>query len=283
MTGTGFVFCPLISGSSGNSSYVACGDTRILVDCGASGKSIQKCLDDIGVNIESINCILLTHAHRDHTCGAGIVSRRFDIPIYASIGTWEEIRKRNLVGEISSRNMKVFQSSATEPLVFGNLEVAFFPIPHDAPDPVGYRISHGRASVAIATDIGCISATLLERLDGASVVLLEANHDPVMLKNGPYTEDLKRRILSNVGHLSNEHAGLLAGRLLKSGTQRIYLGHLSKENNTPELARNTVLHTLKSNRIDLECETRILLAQRYEPSSITYIDLEGELALDPIR
>lgn len=280
MTSDDIVFCPLISGSSGNASYVACDGTRLLVDCGGSGRQITRCLELIGVDIESLNGILITHAHRDHTCGAGILSRRFDLPIYASIGTWDEMRKRNQIGEIDVRNMKVFQSSCSQPLQLGSFEISFFPIPHDAPDPVGYRITHGLASVAIATDIGCISAVLLDHLDGASVVLLEANHDPVMLKNGPYTEDLKRRILSNVGHLSNEHAGLLAGRLLRSGTRRIYLGHLSKENNTPDLAWTTVIQTLEDHQVDFHHQTQIVLTERYVPSQATRIGADGELFLD---
>ncbi|MDD3586655.1 MAG: MBL fold metallo-hydrolase [Thermoguttaceae bacterium] len=280
MTSDDVLFCPLISGSSGNASYIACGSTRLLIDCGGSGRQISSCLEEIGVDVATINGILITHAHRDHTCGAGILSRRYDVPIYASIGTWEEIQKRNQIGDVSVRNMKVFQSSSLQPLVLGPLEISFFPTPHDAPDPVGYRIEHGHASVAIATDIGCISATLLDHLDGASVVLLEANHDPVMLRNGPYTDQLKRRILSNVGHLSNEHAGLLAGRLLRSGTRRIYLGHLSKENNTPEMALSTVVHTLENSQVDFVEQTQIILAPRYVPGPMTRISADGELFLD---
>lgn len=268
-------FCPLVSGSSGNATYVGCGSTKVLIDCGESGKKIVECLQAIGIDPEQIQAIFLTHAHDDHVRGAGILSRRYDIPIYASIGTWEMLQHNKKIGDVAVRNMKVFQTTDRNPLDLGNLEVMWFPTPHDTPDPVGYRFYNHEIAVAIATDIGHASQEVNELLMGAAVVLLESNYDVQMLKIGPYTEYLKKRILSDFGHLSNDSAGIIAGKLLTKGTQRIYLGHLSRENNTPELAYQTVIQSLENARIRYIRETQILLANRYQVSRMTIIDSSG--------
>ncbi len=265
-------FCPLVSGSSGNSTYVACGSTRLLIDCGRSGQHIERCLNEIGVDIKTISNILITHAHTDHVQSAGTISRRYGIPIYASIGTWNEITKRNRIGEIPVKYMRVFRScEALLPLEFDHLRCHFFPIPHDACDPVGYRITDGTTTVAVATDLGHITPILEDNLAGASVVLLESNYDPQMLKTGPYTAELKKRIQGDLGHLSNENAGILSEKLVKCGTRRIMLGHLSKENNKPEIAWRTVSSFLKKRGIDPRKEVEIFMTNRDAPSRLTSV------------
>ncbi len=266
------IFCPLVSGSSGNATYVACGNTRILIDCGRSGLHLENCLREIDVDIRSINHILITHAHTDHVQSAGTLSRRYDIPIHASIGTWAEMTQRHKIGNIPARNIKVFKTSDVGiPLEFDHLCCFFFPIPHDANDPVGYRITDGTHTVAVATDLGHITDTLVENLCGTSVVLLESNHDVFMLKNGPYTEVLKRRILGDFGHLSNDNAGLFAEKLIRSGTQRIMLGHLSIENNRPDIAWQTIVRVLQEKGIDARKDAEIFMTHRDSPSRITTI------------
>lgn len=266
------VFCPLVSGSSGNSTYIACGNTRLLVDCGRSGQHIERCLSEIGIDIKTISQILITHSHIDHVQSAGTISRRYDIPIYATIGTWKEITKKNKVGEIPIKNMRVFRSSEVLlPLEFDDLRCHFFPIPHDACDPVGYRITNGTSTVAVATDLGHITPILEDNLTGVSVVLLESNYDPQMLKTGPYTPELKKRILGDFGHLSNENAGILSEKLIRTGTQRIMLGHLSKENNRPEIAWKTVSTFLKEHGIDPRREAEIFMTNRDIPSRLTTV------------
>lgn len=264
------IFCPLISGSSGNSTYICYKKTKILVDCGQSGKYIENCLNKIGVDIRTINAILITHSHTDHTQSAMILSRRYDIPIYTSVGTWREMAKKYDSTNMKSQNIRLFQSSATLlPIDLGDLEAHFFAIPHDTREPVGYRFSNGKVSVAIATDIGHITPTLRKNLFGTKVVLLEANHDIQMLLNGPYSHRLKKRILGDYGHLSNDNAGSFSVELIKNGTERIYLGHLSRENNRPEIACQTVLGILHENQIDEKKDVEIFLARRDEPSRVT--------------
>ncbi|MDO5553095.1 MAG: MBL fold metallo-hydrolase [Planctomycetia bacterium] len=265
-------FCPLCSGSSGNATYVASGKTSLLIDCGRSGRHLSRCLAEIGVELESISAVLLTHEHTDHIQAISVLARSLGIPIYASVGTWFAIMKKGKAEKIDKRCIKVFESNgALFPLDLGDLEVSFFPVPHDAKDPVGYRVSNGSTAVAIATDTGHITSEMRRSLRGVPLVLLEANHDVEMLKRGPYTAVLKRRVLSDVGHLSNDNAGLLATELATTGTKRIYLGHLSKENNRPELAWNTVASVLKANSLDPRSDVEVLMTRRDEPSRLSHV------------
>lgn len=231
--------CTLFSSSSGNCVYVSDGETRLLVDCGVSGKRIESGLKGIGVKPEEIHGVLLTHEHSDHITSVGILHRRYGWNIYANNLTWKAAE--SVVGKIDSSCLHFF----CNPFQIGGIEVSPFSIPHDAADPVGYRFSKGDSCVTVATDLGIITPEVEENLKGSDVVLLEANHDEEMLKMGPYPYSLKRRILHHLGHLSNENAGKLCVRLAKSGTKEILLGHLSKQNNIPELAYQTVVSYLQ--------------------------------------
>ncbi|MDO4587934.1 MAG: MBL fold metallo-hydrolase [Planctomycetia bacterium] len=264
------IFCPLVSGSSGNSTYICYKKTKILVDCGRSGKHIENCLRQIGVDIHDINAILITHSHTDHTQSAIILSKRYDIPIYASVGTWREMSRKFDATNMKSQNIRLFQSSSTLlPIDLGDFEAQFFAIPHDTAEPVGYRFTNGKMNVAIATDIGHITPTLRKNLFGAKLVLLESNHDVQKLLDGPYTQRLKKRILGDYGHLSNDNAGLFSVELIQNGTERIYLGHLSQENNSPEIAWRTVSNVLKNHQLDGKKDAEIFLTRRDEPSRIS--------------
>ncbi|MBR5626879.1 MAG: MBL fold metallo-hydrolase, partial [Thermoguttaceae bacterium] len=204
-----------MSGSSGNATYIASGKTRILVDCGRSGRQLEECLENIGVDARTLTHIFITHSHTDHTTGAGVLSRRYDIPIYCTLGTWNEMARKKVPGDVAGKNIQLFQSAQPDKTItLDDLQIVFFPLPHDTSDPVGYRISDGKATVAIATDIGYVSSHVHHYLMGADVVLLESNHDVRMLKNGSYTELLKARILSRTGHLSNESAGEFSAELI---------------------------------------------------------------------
>lgn len=270
-------FCPLLSSSSGNATFISCGQTQILVDCGASGQTIENALSQIGYEPKNLGAILLTHSHNDHIYGAGILSRQYNIPIHVSIGTWDKINKsktaKKFFDGVLSRNIKVFHSSTSFEL--DDFFVEPFSTPHDAPDSVGYRLTHDGVAVAVATDLGHISPLVAEKMTGASVVLLESNYDIDMLETGPYTEWNKRRIRGNYGHLSNDHAGAFAHHLLQSGTQRIYLGHLSDNNNTPEIAMQTVLELIRQNGITSIPPNTILLAEREKPGHKTTVDRNG--------
>ena len=231
-------FCPLFSGSSGNSAYVECGNTRLLIDAGLTGKAVVEALSQIQVLPETLNGILITHEHSDHVKAAGILSRKYRIPIYANEGTWEGMHK--LVGDVWPGQRRVFNTN--EDFFIGDVDISPFAIPHDARDPVGYRVFAGGHSVATATDMGYLTKDVLKRISGSDVVLLESNHDPDMLLQNPrYSKTLKRRILGRQGHLSNEACAEGILQLYETGVRNVVLGHLSAENNTPELALSTAV------------------------------------------
>ena len=229
-------FCPLYSGSSGNALYAEYGGTRLLIDAGKSGRTITDALSFIGVDARSLDAILITHEHSDHIAGAGILARRLKIPIYATPGTWLAMEKK--LGAIPEGCRRFVEAGSD--FFIGKLGVQTFPIPHDAAEPVGYRLWGGGASVATATDLGCFPRHVLDAIAGASLVLLESNHDPdMLLANDHYSEALKRRILGSRGHLSNETCAEAAVQLRETGVRNLILGHLSGENNTPALALET--------------------------------------------
>ncbi|TDT63254.1 MBL fold metallo-hydrolase [Fonticella tunisiensis] len=251
-------FCSLYSGSSGNSLYVATERTKILVDAGLSGKKIQDGLKEIGVNPCEVDAILITHEHDDHIKSAGILSRRFNIPIYANTKTWEAMI--DFIGDIREENIKVFESNV--PYEIKDLTVIPFSIPHDAADPTGYSFVHGKNKISIATDIGHASEGVKNNIKDSDLILLESNHDVEMLKVGPYPYPLKRRVLGDSGHLSNEDAGKTIVEILNSKIKKVILGHLSKTNNYPELAYRTVLSILQMNGVRDGEDVEIDLAYR---------------------
>lgn len=238
-------FCSIYSGSSGNCIYVASDRTKILVDAGLTGKKIQEGLKEIGVSPNDINAIVVTHEHDDHIKSAGILSRRFNIPIYANTNTWEAMLDK--IGDINMDNIKIFDGYS--PFDIGDVCVVPYPIPHDAAAPCGYSFIHDRCKVSIATDIGYASEAVKNNIKDSDLILLESNHDVEMLKVGPYPYPLKLRILSDSGHLSNEACGNTIVEILNSRIKKVVLGHLSKTNNYPELALRTVLSILEMNGI----------------------------------
>lgn len=233
-------FCSLFSGSSGNSIFVAAGSTRLLIDAGLSAKKIIEALCSIGEKPSELSAILISHEHSDHIKGAGILSRKFNLPIHASEGTWKGMEQ--LIGPVLESNKVIFASYA--PFQIGDIMVTPFPIPHDANEPVGYSFSAAGRKVTVATDIGHINLELLSCMEDSDLLLLESNHDIEMLRVGPYPWHLKRRIAGNRGHLSNDAAGEVIAYMAERGTKHFLLGHLSKENNFPELAYQTVCNAL---------------------------------------
>lgn len=228
----------IASGSSGNCIYVGSDQTHILVDAGISNKRIEQGLNEIGLKGTEIDGIVITHEHSDHTKGLGVLARRYGVPIYGTKETLEEIREMKQLGVFSSELLKPILPDVD--FMIGDLTVKPFSINHDAANPVAYRIQHERRSVAVATDMGHFNQYIIDHLQGLDALLLEANHDVNMLQTGPYPYYLKRRILSDHGHLSNENCGRLINCLLHDNLKKILLGHLSKENNYEELAYETV-------------------------------------------
>lgn len=233
-------FCSLFSGSSGNSLFVSDGATSVLVDAGISGKRIIDSIKDIGHKPEDIDAIVITHEHSDHIKGAGILSRKLNVPIYANLKTWQAMESE--LGEVDECNKRYFTTG--ERFCIGDMCVLPFNIPHDAVEPVGYSFFSGERKVTVATDIGHVNKELYENLVGSDFILLESNHDIEMLRMGPYPWYLKQRILGEKGHMSNELAGKLVAKLVEKGTKRVLLGHLSRENNFPQLAFETVKNVL---------------------------------------
>lgn len=238
-------FCSLYSGSSGNCLYISDGNTKLLIDAGVSAKKVVEALHSIGEKPSELSAILVSHEHSDHTRGVGIISRKFNIPIYANESTWGMMEKE--VGPVNVENRLYFSTGMEFEL--GNISVKTFSIPHDASDPVGFNFFVSGRKITTATDIGHITKSLLNNLYMSDLILLESNHDIEMLKVGPYPWNLKKRILGDMGHLSNEMAGKVVAHLAENGTKRFLLGHLSKENNFPELAYQTVFNALAEKKI----------------------------------
>lgn len=243
----------LRSGSRGNASLVSGGKTKLLVDCGVSGKSVTSALADVDVYPEDISAIAVTHEHIDHIAGIGVMMRRYHIPVWANAATWAAMESQ--VGKIDKSLVNIFDNDSS--FEIGEIGVKPFSIPHDAADPVGYSFVCGDEKVAVATDIGELKKDLFEAIRGSKTVLLESNHDVNMLEVGKYPPQLKRRIRGKLGHLSNDDAGRAAEFLVRLGTERIILGHLSEENNYPELARQTVICALDD--AGIKCGRDVLL------------------------
>jgi phosphoribosyl 1,2-cyclic phosphodiesterase len=257
-------FCTLYSGSSGNSVFITDQKTRILIDAGRSGRDIETSLQNIGQDPKDINAILVTHEHTDHIRGVGILSRKYNVPIYANKGTWDAMS--NLIGTINSDNIKVFNTN--EKFNIGDVEINPFDIPHDAAEPVGYNFYINNKKVTTATDIGHINDNLREHLKKSDILLIESNHDVEMVKVCRYPYFLKQRILGDNGHLSNETTGKLLCELINYGTNKVLLGHLSRENNFPELCYKAVTNILESNNIKVGKDIKLEVALRDKMSTM---------------
>ena len=230
--------CSIASGSSGNCIYVGSEEADVLVDVGFSGKSIEKGLNSLDLTGKDVDGILITHEHSDHIKGLGLISRKYGIPIYTTGGTADAMLRMKSLGKMPEG--LIHEIREDEPFGIKDLTVNPFTIPHDAAQPVGYRLECGEHSVGIATDLGKYNDYIVKNLENLDAVLLEANHDIRMLQVGKYPYYLKQRILGDRGHLSNENAGRLLCRILHDNLKAVFLGHLSRENNYEELAYETV-------------------------------------------
>ena len=258
-------FCPLYSGSSGNALFCQYGKTRLLIDAGKSGKTIEDALASIGADIRTVSGVLITHEHSDHISGAGVLARKYNLPLYATRETWWAMRDK--IGKIPQDMMREIE--AGKDFWLGDIGISPFSIPHDAADPVGFRLWGGELSVSTATDLGVFSEDVYANVAGSSLVLLESNHDPDMLKANPkYSQALKARILGDHGHLSNEACSAALLRLINAGTTDVILGHLSGENNTPTLARRVSAETLAREGIRPDEDVRLRVALRDEVGQV---------------
>lgn len=230
-----------------------------------SGKYIKSSLETINVKIETINGILLTHEHADHISGLGVLMRKFKLPLHVTHKTWEAVKIK--IGVVDEALLNLYES--IESIVIGDITVQGIRITHDAVDPLCYTFKNRNSKIGIATDLGAISDEVIDAFKDCDLLMIESNHDIEMLKIGPYPLYLKRRILSEHGHLSNEDAGYIAREIIKYGTAKnILLAHLSKENNFPDLAYETVRGILESDQIIIGKDINL---------DLTYRDKVGKL------
>jgi phosphoribosyl 1,2-cyclic phosphodiesterase len=224
-----FCLCPLASGSKGNAIFVSTPDTAVLVDAGLSGIEIQRRMAAVGRTPDDLKAIIITHEHTDHVKGAGVLSRRFNIPVYVTSDTFNACKG---LGKIDRLNF--FECGAAFDI--GSLAVNPFSISHDACDPAGLTLKHQGKKIGIATDLGIVTNLVRTHLSRANALYIEANHDPDMLMTGPYPWHLKQRIQSRTGHISNQNARDLVAQICHKDLDHVVLAHLSEENNCPEKA-----------------------------------------------
>ena len=257
-------FCPLFSGSNGNSIFVSYKNTKILIDCGCSYKKIKESLNAIGENIDGINAVFITHSHGDHTSALPVLLKNSDVKVCATAGTLSELFNKNAdYGNVMNTfNEKIYQIKEKQSIRFFDIAIHSFPVPHDAPQTVGYNITADDKSVSVLTDIGFLRENLYSDVIGKNLVFMESNHDLMALENCKYSMSLKQRIMSNGGHLSNDNAGVFASFLAKNGVKKIILGHLSGEANTNEMAYNTVAEAMIKNNIDPEKDVKLSVSPR---------------------
>lgn len=245
-------FSILGSGSRGNCVYIESGGTSILIDAGFSGKEIAARLQSIGRDITSLDGIFVTHEHHDHLGGVGVLSRRCRIPVFANRGTFHGGEKR------LKKLFKRCEFETGECVAFKDMTIRSFAVSHDTNDPVGFVVGNGNSCLGYCTDTGIVSRLISQRLSGCDALILEFNHDPDMLKNGPYPPALQQRVRSNQGHLSNEEAAHLLGNIVHDRLQYAVLAHLSETNNLPEIAykkaAEVVRDRLDSGTVKLSCQ-----------------------------
>jgi phosphoribosyl 1,2-cyclic phosphodiesterase len=234
----GLQICVLASGSSGNCTLVRSADTALLVDAGLSARETGKRLEAVGVKLGQVAGICISHEHSDHTHGARVLHQRHGLPLYANRGTFEGMEE-----ELQQLSWQIFTTGCA--FQVGSLRVEPFMVPHDANEPVGFVVGDGVTRVGIATDMGCVTHLVRERLRPCRAIVLEANHDVEMLQDSDRPWQLKQRILGRQGHLSNETAADLIADIAGPGLEQIFLAHLSEECNCAELALQTAVQRLE--------------------------------------
>ncbi|MGO4370228.1 MBL fold metallo-hydrolase [Paenibacillus sp. YIM B09110] len=241
----GLRFTVLASGSTGNATIVQGSEKTVLVDAGLSMKKLDEVMREQGIAGHHIDALFVTHEHSDHIKGLGAFARKYELPIYANEATWGALERH--VGNIAPEKRVIMETG--EALDFGPMKVQSYPISHDAAEPVGYTFEERGEKLSLATDLGYVSEKVKRQIIDSDVLVLESNHDTEMLRMGRYPWNIKRRILSDVGHLSNVAAGEALCELMTDRTKRVYLAHLSLDHNVMDLAKLTVNSILEDHGI----------------------------------
>ena len=254
--------CPLCSGSSGNATYIEAGNARLLIDAGLSCKRITELLERVGVDPRTLSAILITHEHIDHVRGVNILSKKYNIPVYANADTWSVLKAP--LRDVAAKNVCVFESDRD--FYLAGARILPFSVPHDAVHCVGFTVSAQGHKVGVCTDLGHVDARILSILSGCDLLLFEANHDVDMLMAGSYPYLLKKRILSGNGHMNNDDCGRALVKLHETGVKNVILGHLSQENNYPALAMIAMRSVLEE--AGIANDMQIAVAAREEPTGV---------------
>lgn len=251
----------LASGSTGNMTYVETDKTKLLVDCGFSGKKAIELLFKIDRKPEDLDGILITHEHSDHIKGIGVLSRKFDLDIYANDETWQAMEHK--IGKINKNNRQHFFKDETKTIK--DLDISSFGVSHDAANPQFYTFQKNGKRFVMLTDTGYVSDRMRAYLKNADAYLFESNHDLAMLRMGRYPWSLKQRIISDKGHLSNEDGALALAEIVGDRTKNVYLGHLSMENNMKSIAHSTVEEILIRKNTGVNYQYELHDTDPYEP------------------
>jgi phosphoribosyl 1,2-cyclic phosphodiesterase len=250
--------CVLASGSKGNAIYVTDGHARVLIDAGLSGREIERRMDQRDLNAGELDAILVTHEHSDHIQGVGVLARRYKIPVHISRRTAQAGEAR--LGKVN----ELAHFRCGRGFRIGDLEIHPFTTSHDAVDSAGFTLRAGGCKAGIATDLGIATELVKKHLQGCQLLVLEANHDPQMLIDGPYPWPLKQRIRGRSGHLSNLQCRDLLGELLHADLQQVVLAHLSENNNTPSQALNAVAEALQGHPARLHVATQAATGEKID-------------------
>ncbi|GLY08821.1 MBL fold metallo-hydrolase [Pseudobacillus badius] len=258
-------FSVLASGSTGNAFYVETQDQAFLVDAGLSGKQMEALFAEIDREIKNLTGILVTHEHSDHIKGLGVLARKYKLPIYANEKTWQAMDK--LTGNIDVEQKFTFDMETVQS--FGNLDIESFGVSHDAAEPMFYVFHHEGKKLALITDTGYVSDRMKGIIKDADAYVFESNHDVQMLRVGRYPWNIKRRILGDFGHVSNEDAALAMSDVIGDRTKRIYLAHLSQDNNMKDLAKMSVTQTLEMKDMPVGEQFELLHTDPKVPTILT--------------
>lgn len=260
----------LASGSTGNTSLIVTGQHKILMDAGLSGKKTKQLLAEVGVDINDIDMVFLSHDHTDHSGGLGVLMRRYpQIDAFANSGTWQYLLDTHKIGKLPVEQINMIEPGQTR--TFGDLDVTAFATSHDAAEPQYYVFTSNGKRAAFLTDTGYVSGEVEGTIEDADAYMMEFNYDNMMLRNGPYSWPLKQRILSDVGHLSNDEAAQALVDVVTSKTKYIFLAHRSQHNNTEYLAHKTAKEMLVEGDADLSSDIEILDTEPNYPTKLIEI------------